>query len=662
MADFKKFADLVEAKFNSLPANKLFIVDGENDLIWNTYLSSFPEGTNPIMSERTEHDCSCCKHFVRNIGNVVSIENGVMTSIWDIEGAEYPYDVVASKLNEFVLSLSIKDAFFVSDGKYGTRSTQRILNDVAITNNHFIGKPNSANICSDVATKKGRVRTASQVLQRSFDELTMDAVDDVIQLIDDKLLYKGDEFLSSVKSFKKLLQSYLNPSNGDKNLIAWENSLSPVAKFKNSVIGTLVSDLSSGVDLESAVKMFESKVAPHNYKRPKSLITKSMIDNAMKKINELGLRDSLERRFAKIDDVSVNNVLFADREAKRVMRDALTDSLMDEVKPAKVNTKQAIDISVDEFMRQVVPKTSSMEVLIKNSQKKNFVSLVAPVNEDAKDLFKWDNGFSWSYDGEIADSDIKSRVKSAGGNVTAPFRVSLGWFNFDDLDIHIKPPTDREINYQNKSSGGGRLDVDMNVSPDTRDAVENVCWQSPEDGVYKVMVKNFTKRESIDVGFQIEVENNGDVQTFSYPKMVSGKVHVMDIEIQSGSIVNINLQPHVTGGSFSTEHWGIKTEDFVKVKTLMNSPNYWDGQNKGNKHWFFLLDNCINPDRVRGFYNEFLRDDLHEHRKVLEIVSAKTKCEESAEQLSGVGFSSTKRESVTVRTHGDGSRLYNVKF
>ena len=31
------------------------------DALWDTYLASFPEGSNPVYKTRTEHDCQCCK-------------------------------------------------------------------------------------------------------------------------------------------------------------------------------------------------------------------------------------------------------------------------------------------------------------------------------------------------------------------------------------------------------------------------------------------------------------------------------------------------------------------------------------------------------------------------------------------------------------------------
>lgn len=50
-----------------------------------------------------------------------------------------------------------------------------------------------------------------------------------------------------------------------------------------------------------------------------------------------------------------------------------------------------------------------------------------------------DNNFSWAYTGGITDS-IKERVKQAGGNVDGELRISLSWFNFDDLDLHVIEP------------------------------------------------------------------------------------------------------------------------------------------------------------------------------------------------------------------------------
>ena len=74
-----------------------------------------------------------------------------------------------------------------------------------------------------------------------------------------------------------------------------------------------------------------------------------------------------------------------------------------------------------------------------------------------------------------------------------------------------------------------------------------------------------------------------------------------------------------------------------------------------------MLKDCKNPNSVRGFYNEFLRPDMNEHRKVFELLASNMKAEYSEDQLSGVGFSSTNKEEVTLRLKGAINRIIKVK-
>ncbi|MGR2462374.1 hypothetical protein ACUX4R_26210, partial [Salmonella enterica] len=82
----------------------------------------------------------------------------------------------------------------------------------------------------------------------------------------------------------------------------------------------------------------------------------------------------------------------------------------------------------------------------------------------------------------------------------------------------------------------------------------------------------------------------------------------------------------------------------------------------GNKHVFFILEGCANPEGTRGFYNEYLKPELDKHRKVFEMLGSKMKVQPNENQLSGLGFSTTQRNHVFVKVSGAFNRTVKVIF
>ncbi len=665
MSDFKPFSKAVHDQFAKMSKNELFVVDVSGDDLYAAYLAAFPEGTNPMFRERTEHDCSCCKNFIRNIGNVVSIVDNQIVTVWDAVTTGDEYEVVATKLSNLVGRAQIKSLFRASEGQYGNERTIELKGDTTRFWNHFVAKVANKHFTKDVGAVVGDYNTTVSVFKRGLDELSQDAFNTVSDLISSNNLYKGNDFKAIIGIFKELQSKYIALDTNGKNRFVWANATSHAARFRNTAIGTLLVDLSEGIDVESAVKSFEAKVAPTNYKRPNAIVTQKMVDDAMKTINDLGLESALERRFAKIEDVSVNDILFVDNNVRGKMKGGIGDLLAASVTSTVVSSDKAQEITIDEFLSNVVPSATSIDVQVKNSQQSNFMSITAPVYPDVAPLFKWNNNFAYSYDGNVTDS-IKERVKAAGGNVVGALRVSLAWYNKDDLDIHVVEPGDYEIYFGNRSSlspKGGKLDVDANGGSGMMDnPVENIAWKNLHDGEYKVVVNNYNKRETNDAGFTLEIEVIGIVQQYSCKSSPSsGKDnHALKFTLKNGLLADVETGSGITGGSFSQEKWNVSTEKFTRVNTLMLSPNYWNNKQIGSKHVFFILEGCYNPVPTRGIYNEFLSSDLEKHRKVFELLGQKTMCEPTDNQLSGVGFTSSRGDSVIVKI--DGKKLYNVKF
>jgi len=474
----------------------------------------------------------------------------------------------------------------------------------------------------------------------------------------------GEEHKHAISKFKEIQGKYNSSPN--KDLYIWDSILSlpiSVSKIRNTAIGTLLIDISEGKDIEDAVGAFERMVAPTNYRRPTSLVTQKMVDAAKKTVETLGLTSALERRYATSNDLSINDILYADKNLKRELlpqEDIFGGIATGGAK--KFNKLE--EIGVDKFLSDILPTTTCLELMVENRHTNNFVSLIAPVDPTARKLFTWDNNFSWSYTGEVTDS-IKEKVKAAGGNVTGEFCSRLAWYNYDDLDLHMQEPGHR-IYYASKFAPktGGMLDVDMNAGAGTtRTPVENIFYPKISKmipGTYVLSVNQYNARETSNPGFDIEVDILGTTYSFSYPQAVRGEIEVARFEYsKAGGLKLITSLPETRT---SKEIWGVNTNDFTKVKTLMLSPNFWGDQPKGNKHYMFILEGCKNPESSRGIYNEFLAPELLPHRKVFELLGAKAKAPYQENQLSGLGFSSTQRNELVVRVTGKLTRLLKIKF
>ena len=669
------FADDLAKHFGKMTMQTLFKVDVDVEKLWNIYLDAFPDEMQVTYKTKRWQDCSACHKWFRKMANVVALDiNGEMTDIFSFDTLPQ-YQPILKKLQEALKNSLIKEVFIASQETIGSEPNyiENEITGAIERHDHFYTNIPDRLVFKGVKAgrEKDKYSTARELLEKSLEEINIESVDIVLNLIKENNLYRGEEWKTQLEKFRSLQDAYTHVDYEKRNNWLWLRSYQAgiiISGLKNHSIGVLLKDLSNGVDLEVALGKYEHITAPANYQRPKPIFTKKMLEEAKVKITELGYLDSLSRRYAIPEDVSVKDVLFINRELISGLKD--NDDLFTQLEKdaiVKDNTffTEAIDIIT--FMEDIVPSATEISIFIDSKMENNFVSLISPVKEDAPSMFKWSNAFGWAYKNNVADS-MREQVKEMGGDVDVDLRFSIRWntknWDKNDLDAHCTEPNGEEIYYQHMRSTetGGWLDVDVIDPKKNIPAVENIQFKTREQmsyGEYLFRVHQYNYRGGND-GFEAEIEFDGIIHHFNYP-----------YKIAPNDYVNVGIVTLHKDGSFSLESlldnskthrsvWNIKLNEFAPVTFACYSPNYWN-DNIGNKQVFFMLKDCINDDRPNAWYNEYLNNELIENRRVMEALATKAKVEESDNQLSGVGFSLTKSNKFKAKVIVDNvEKIYQV--
>ncbi len=451
----------------------------------------------------------------------------------------------------------------------------------------------------------------------------------------------------------------------------------PFAKFKNELIGGLCSELAEGEELNKACLSWNKRIDPVNYMKAVAPITEKQKQAARLYVEENGLVDSFARRFANINDIKVSEILHSNIGEDKIK----SISMFDGVKTTSTRHKRSEfkdieEVSIERFMKDILPSCTSVEAYLTNIQEDNMVSLTTADVVDSKSIFKWNNNYSWTYNGNLAGkSMIKNEVAKKGGAIDGVLGIRLAWNinnigDGSDLDLWASEPNREQIGFNTeyrkdkngpRTSMSGQLDVD-NTCPGGKIAVENIVWNNKnqmKDGVYKLWVNQFNGENP--KGFTAEIEFDGEIYTYEYNKPLGHKqnVQVAEVTLKNGefSIKHLLPETHLT-----KELYDLQTNEFHKVNLICLSPNHWGENNIGNKHYFFMLDKCKCPTSIRSFHAENLLPDIAKHRAVLEVLGAVNMIEPTEKQLSGIGFNATVKEELVVKLQGSFKRIIKIKF
>ena len=696
-----EFTKKMQLQFNRMcNTGKLFRSSLTGQQVWDLYLKGFTKEENPVFRDpnSSTHNCNLCNNFIRRYGNIIAIdENYEIITLFDVTDTGN-YQHVANNLSNHLKKAPISDVFFETFNElnslpYENCNKNNNLFKLGIDKNvkrytkeeaekYGVVKPNEIRTFNHLHLFIPRIfvdmsgnsierimadyRDSKNVFQRAMESISVDTYNLVRDLINQGSLLDGQTHLYKIEQMIPFALQYNQLYQGKKDNWCWVNSYKlPFAKFKNELIGVLCTELAEGKELNEACQAWNKRVDPANYMKATAPITKKQIEEAKKFVEENGYELSFDRRFATIDDIKASEILHVNIGKG----DIKSVSIFDNVKSASTRHKRSEfdkveEVSIDKFMSDILPTCNSIEAYLENRMEGNMVSLTTSNIKESKPIFKWSNNYSWTFNGNLAGkSQIKENVKAVGGKITGILRCSLQWNDEDtpgiiDFDLHCETPfTEIYFSHKRDLTSGGWLDVDM-INP-SRIGIENITWQNKlKDGKYNFFVKNFSDHTR-HKGFKAEIEFDGNTYIYHCDDIFRGNIKIATVFVKDGIMDIVHYLPESTS---SKDLYNLSTNEFHKVNLVCLSPNHWDNNNIGNKHYFFMLDNCKCPTSIRSFHAENLIPELANHRKVLEVLGNTTMINPTDDQLSGLGFNATVRDELIVKLSGSFKRVIKIKF
>lgn len=361
----------------------LFATDAE--ALFQAYLDGFPG-----MSAKQYHNCNCCRHFIERFGGLVTINaKGVIEpAFWREEDAPPEYKASIKAIRKIVSKSKVTGVFVSSDKILG-HFEQGGWTHLALLN---------PNICVD------RVRTPFQVsaekledfktVTRALKDFSIDTVNIALTLLKSDALYRSEKVLGQAEWLHKLQTDMLVAKGKQVTNVIWLAIATAPAGFchpRSSMIGTLLEDIASGMDFPKVSKRFADKMHPLSYQRPVAAPAAGAVKQAEELFKKLGAERSLERRFARLDEVQA---LWTPKPATPQgtgtgLFGHVATKGSKAVAPASKVKVPTQTMTWVKFAATVLPTAESIKIAAPLSG--SYCSLVTATHADAPPIIQWDN-------------------------------------------------------------------------------------------------------------------------------------------------------------------------------------------------------------------------------------------------------------------------------
>ena len=368
----------------ALPGIPLFCTDAR---LWDTYLAHFPE------SQRQFHNCSACRHFINRYGGLVTIDECTGETcplMWHPRDAPPLYQASVEEMGARVRRAKVTGVFLTRRREWGTHETG-IWTHLAVyapVEHVYSGK------VSTPGQAMAEKRQDYGNLGRALEEFSPRVVDQAVDLLSTDALYRSEKVEGPAKWLQSLHRALQGKRGPWRANVLWHFVATAPAGFchpRSSIIGTLLEDLSSGMRFEDVARRFKAKMHPLQYQRPQALPSQGNIAQAEKVVAQLGIAKSLERRFARLDEVQTTW-----RPPQARPPEGSEGGVFGHLRSKEQSDAAGYDLKLsaaqrvtwEKFARTVLPNATQISVYLGGVG--DFVGLTTAQHFDAPPILQWD--------------------------------------------------------------------------------------------------------------------------------------------------------------------------------------------------------------------------------------------------------------------------------
>lgn len=294
-ADYALFLTGVQETFaaHTGDGTRLFTTSASG--LFDAYLDALP-------SDRQIHNCTSCRRFVKEYGALVTItEDGqTIPAMWDICPDFYRLSVLT--LAKTVRRAKVTGPYMSNQSTWGIPHTgpwNHLAVNVGVAANFRdrLLTPKQA-----MAAKREDFRTVATALA----DFTPAVLAEALRLLETESLQRSEKFVAPVKWLIDLQTRRASLKGPSRDNVLWLAIASAPDGFchpRASVVGSLLEDIAAGKPFEEVRRAFAAKTHGLIYQRPQAAPTAGNIAAAEKIVEALGIAPSLDRRFARLEDL-----------------------------------------------------------------------------------------------------------------------------------------------------------------------------------------------------------------------------------------------------------------------------------------------------------------------------------------------------------------------